>query len=453
MVSKKKSVLFVSMPFAELVIPDIQLPLLERYLKERGIKVHTRHLYFKAAEFYGQKEKQLSFDEYVQQTDLFYNWTFEHVDWKAYDIIGFMVNPEQFLSSLAIAKKIKEQYPEKMIVFCGGHVAGQLGVNVLRAFDCIDFAISGDCEEAFYRLATDYQNYDSIPHLIYRVGDDVIWNQPDKYIDLNTLPMPDFDSFYEELNQISKGFQRFFLDYGRLPVEISRGCWWGQCTFCNINILHPCYREKSVKRIVEEIKFLSDEYTIRRFQLIGNTLLKKDSRLLFEEIIKLGRDLDFSANVRPGQLKGDDYRLMKEAGFNNIQIGIENFSKNYLKKMNTGTRVIDNIAALKYCKENGINASYNLLVNLPNEEPIDFEESKQVINKIKSFLDPPQLNNFIVKYGSPIYNTPKAFNIEKLEHTEVDKLTFPPDILEKNFSFYYDFKRKIDSGVPDTNKW
>jgi len=452
MVSKKKSVLFVSMPFAELVIPDIQLPLLERYLKERGIKVHTRHLYFKAAEFYGQKEKQLSFDEYVQQTDLFYNWTLEHVEWKAYDIIGFIVNPEQFLPSIAIAKKIKEQYPEKMIVFCGGNVAGQLGVNVLRTFDCIDFAISGDCEEALYRLATDFQNYDSIPHLIYRVEDDVIWNQPDTYIDLNTLPIPDFESFYEELNQVSKGFQRFFLDYGRLPIEISRGCWWGQCTFCNINILHSCYREKSVKRIIEEIKFLSDEYTIRRFQLIGNTLPKKDSRLLFEAIIKLGRDLDFCADVRPDQLQRDDYKLMKEAGFNNIRIGIKSFSKNYLKKMNTGVvKVIDNIEALKFCKENGINALYDLLVNYPNEEDIDFEETKKTLNQIEAWdLNlPQQLTNFVVHFGSIIYNNPAAFNIKKLEYTEIDKLMFPSDILEKHITFYYDFKRKKDIGKHD----
>ncbi len=338
---EKKSVLLVSMPFTGLIIPDIRLPLLEKYLKERDIKVQTRHLYLKAAEVYGipfyncqnrQNQKQLSFEEYVQRTDLLYKWISEHVDWKAYDIIGFMVNPEQFLPSLAIAKQIKEKYPEKIIIFTGSQTSGQLGVNVLRAIDCIDFVISGDCEEAFSRLASDYQNYDSIPHLIYRVENEVIWNQPDTYINLNKLPIPDFDSFYKELSQVSKEVRQFFLGKGWLPVEISRGCWWSQCTFCNINIQHPCYREKSVKRIIGEIKSLSDEYTIPRFQLIGNTLPKKDSRLLFEEIIQLGRDLDFCADVSPGQLHSDDYRLMKEAGFNNIHLSVFSFNQNFHKK-------------------------------------------------------------------------------------------------------------------------
>ena len=425
MTGQKKSILFIAMPFTEINTPSIQLPVLGGYLKAHNTKVQTRYLYLKAAEFYGIKnylfltksqkdshqaqmafsrftfpehwkttedkarnyfnekiwknhenQKSFTFDYYLQQTERFYNWVLEHVDWKSYDIIGFMVNPEQLLPSLAIAKKIKEQYPDKIIVFAGSQTAGQLGMNVLRTFDYIDFTISGDCEEALYRLATEYQDYKSIPNLIYRIGNEVIWNQPDTYVDLNTLSIPDFNSFYEELKHVSKEVQQFFKRNGRFPVEISRGCWWNKCMFCNINILHPCYMEKSVKRIIEEIKVLSDNYSIRKFQLVGNTLPKKDYRLLFGEIIKLGRDLDFYATVRPGYLQSDDYRLMKKAGFNNIRLEIISFSQSYLKKMNTGTRVIDNIAALTFCKENGIHASYNLLVNYSDEEGIAFEDTK-----------------------------------------------------------------------------
>jgi ribosomal peptide maturation radical SAM protein 1 len=455
MESKKKSVLLVSMPFTEIITPSIQLSVLEGYLKERNIKVQTRHLYLKAAEFYGIKnylfltnspknshqaqmafsryafpehwtttedksknyfnekiwknpenQKTFTFDYYLQQTERFYNWVLEHVDWISYDIIGFEVNPEQLLPSLAIAKKIKEQYPEKIIIFAGSQTASQLGVNVLRAFDYVDFTISGDCEEALYRLATDFQNYDSIPHLIYRVGNDVIWNQPDTYIELDTLPIPNFDSFYAKLKQGSKEVQEFFKSNGKLPVEISRGCWWNKCTFCNINIQHPCYREKSVKRIVEEMKFLSDKYSMCRFKLIGKTLPKKDSRLLFEEIIKLGIDLDLYADVLPGQLQSDDYRLIKKAGFNNIHLSVFSFNQNFLKKMNTGTRVIDNVAALKFCKENGIRALYDLLVNYPNEEDVDVEETKKTLDEIKAWdLDlPQQFTSFVIQFGSIIYN-------------------------------------------------
>ena len=51
--NNKKSMLLIAMPFAGTAIPAIQLPLLKGYLKEREIDIKTKHLYLKAAEFYG----------------------------------------------------------------------------------------------------------------------------------------------------------------------------------------------------------------------------------------------------------------------------------------------------------------------------------------------------------------------------------------------------------------
>lgn len=146
--------------------------------------------------------------------------------------------------------------------------------------------------------------------------------------------------------------------------------------------------------------------------------------------------------MRAGVLKSEDYKLLKEIGFDIIQTGIESFSKNYLKKMNKGTRVIDNIAVLKFCRENNIVNEYNLLVNFPNEEPIDFEETKKIIKMFKQYLDPPQICYLRVVFKSPIYDNINEFNIEKLESSHVDKIMFPDNILENNFDFVFSYESK-----------
>jgi len=494
----KKNVLLISMPYAGITIPSIQLPILEGYLKERGINVKTKNLYLKAAEFYGFNnynflvdvpndsytaqmvfskyvfpehwkntedkfrkyfdgimsknetiQKNFSFENYVERTDKFYNWIIENVEWRSYDIIGFTLNYGQFLPSLAIAKKIKEIDPEKKIIFGGSRTIDKLGMRVLEVFDYVDFIVSGDGEDSLYLLASDFQNYKSVPRLIYKEGNEVIFNKTDTVVDINSSPLPSFDSFFEELNSTSEEIKQCFHLYGRLPVEISRGCWWNKCTFCSLNAFHSCYREKNIDRIVEEIKFLSDKYRILTFQIIGNTLPKKDYRPLFEKIKNLGRDFTLIAEARAGLLKSEDYRLMKEAGFTAIQTGIEAFSQNYLRKMNKGVRVIDNIAALKFCKENGIYNEYNLVVNYPNEEKIDFEETNRNIQLFKQYLDPPQLSYLRVGFGSYIYNNPEMFNIEKLDYLNIDKIMYPEEFLEKGFNFFYDFKRKEDLGKND----
>jgi ribosomal peptide maturation radical SAM protein 1 len=489
MQAEEKSVLLLSMPFAGIAIPSIQLPVIAGYLEHRGITVHTRHLYLQAASIYGLQNynalisppndsytaqlgfskhlfpehwektqnvirsyyeqhiaqheplrSQCPFDTFVQRTQTTYDTILQQIDWTQYDIIGFTLNYGQLNPSLAIAKAVKERHPEKHIILGGSRTMEMLGVNILKAFPFIDFAVSGEGEDALYKLAIG-DIYSSIPGLIYRDNETVRWNPAPHVIDLDATPIPSYDSFYEQLTQVSDDIQKYYYYYGRLPVEISRGCWWNHCTFCNLNVHHPRYREKSVRRIVEEIQTLSDRYKILEFQLIGNTLPRSDYRTFFEQLRSLGRDFSFVVEARAGELTSQDYDLMKHAGFTIIQTGIESFSPHYLKKMKKGTRVIDNIAALKFCKENEIQNHYNLIVNYPNEDARDFEETQQIIRQIHSYLDPPQLCELRVMYGSPIQRFPEQFNIKTLMNAPIDRIMYPPPQLDQGVAFVYDFER------------
>ena len=494
----KNNVLLVSMPFAETSIPSIQLALLETYLKKESINIETINLYLKAAEFFGLKnynflinspndsyvaqmifskyvfpeywkqkindfkdfynkniadEECFSFEDYEKQTDEFYNWTIKNIKWDDFDIVGFTLNYGQILPSLAIAKEIKQEYPDKKIVFGGSSTVDQLGIRVLETFDWIDFIVSGEGENTLYKLAIESENYKSIPGLIYRNNDKVIFNPPSQNIDLNTLPFLTFNSYYRDLSNVSNDIQQYFHLYGRLPIEFSRGCWWNKCSFCNIQLYHKNYREKAVDRFVEELKFLSDSYKILNFQVIANTLPQKDYRLLCEEITKLEKNFSLCIEARSGKLKNDDYPLLKKAGFTTIQTGIETFSQNYIKKINKGVRVIDNVAALKFCKENGIKNCYNLISNYPNEEKIDYEQTIKNTSLFRQYLDTPQISNFVVGYGSPIFSNLDSYNIKKLDYKKTDKIMYPKDILEKNFCFFYNFKRLQEYGENDWEKF
>gem|GEM_PF-743854 len=494
-----KSVLLISMPFASVETPSIQLGVLESYLRIQGVNVESSHLYLKAAEIYGvrnynhliyppntpynaqmvysryvfpehwrnnldrfkeyyvrniqgnsRSDVLFSFEEYVDLTDRFYQWVLSSINWSHYDIIGFTLNYGQLLPSLAVAKRIKEMHPDKIIILGGSRVTGDIGVGALRSFPYIDFVVSGEGEYPLCRLAKDYSNHHLIPGLIHRSNSEIIWNRSNECVDINNLPVPEYDSFYHALSSVSSDIHKYYRLEGRLPVEISRGCWWNKCTFCNLNIQYPCYREKNTDRIIYEIETLSDKYRVLRFHLVGNTLPKNNYQLLLKEIKKLGKDLSLTAEVRSERLKRRDYQLLSKTGFKEIQTGVESFSGNYLKKMNKGLRVIDNIAALKFCKEYNIKNHYNIIVNYPNEDQVDFEETVKNTQHIRSYIDPPQIVDLVVCYGSIIYNKPEDFNIEALEYTETDKLMFPPEILRNHISFYYTYKRRNETAK---NNW
>jgi len=490
MQNQDKSVLLVAMPFAETSIPSIQLGLLESYLGEKNINISSKHLYLNAADFYKlnnynflinypndsyiaqmvyskylfsehwernfEKFKyyyeniisteenliEFSFNEYVEKTDYFLDWALNEIDCKAYDIIGFTLNFGQFLPTLALAKKIKEKYSDLKIILGGSSTIDQLGKNVLKTFDFIDFIVSGEGEEALYLLASDFENYKQIPGLIYRNNNEIIWNRNDNYINLNNLQYPNFQSYFNDLSKVSDHIKQYYSLFGKIPIELSRGCWWNKCTFCNVCAYNKHYREKNIDRFIEELNYLSETYKMLTFQVIGNTLPQKDFHSFCNKIIELGKDFDLYIEARAGRLKSNDYSLLKKAGFNHIQTGIETFSSNLINKMNKGARIIDNIAALKYSRENGISNVYNLIINYPNEEPIDFEETNKIIELFKQYLDPPQISKFLVGFGSPIYKNLNSFNIDKLEPKIIETIMFPPDILDKNILFFSNFKRK-----------
>lgn len=497
MSNKQKSLLLVSMPYAETSIPSIQLALLESYLKQRKINVSTRHLYLKASDFYGfnnynflinspndsytaqmvfskyvfpehwQKNKEkfryfyenimcyhkdfnFSFEEYVEKTDKFIDWSINNVDWDKYDIIGFTLNYGQLLSSLALAKKIKEKHPDKKIIFGGSSTINELGEKVLSTFDYVDFIVSGEGEEALFLLTTSYDSYKKIPGLIYKDQNKTIWNKNDSCIDMNNLPYPSFESYFKELSNVSPQIQQYYQLYGRLPIELSRGCWWNKCTFCNVGAYNKKYREKNYELFAEELKYLSDKYRMLDFQVIGTTLPQKGYKELCEKIIRVNRDFTLITESKAAILKSKDYALLRKAGFSHIQTGIETFSTNYIKKMNKGAKVIDNIAALKFCKENHIKNSYNLIINYPNEEKIDFEETAKTVQLFWKYLEPPSISKYVLGYQSPIYNNLEKFNIKSIEPKAVDMVMYPKEILMKEFCFFYSFKRKNET---NENPW
>jgi len=495
--SENKGVFLVSMPFAGTAIPSIQHSILEGYLRKNGVDVDTGNLFLRAADFYGlnnynflinhpnnsydaqlgftkyifpnhwnnkkaeiesfynkkdsaDKEIDFSFKDYLDKTDEFFSWVLENISWHKYDLIGFSLNYGQLLPSLAVAKKIKDENPDLEIVFGGSRCVGEIGVNFLKIFNYVDYIVSGDGEESLLQLSLD-EKHKEIPGLIYRENNKVRWNDNDNNVDLNDSPIPSFDSFFRDLSTVDSSVKQYFMLYGRLPIEISRGCWWNRCSFCNLNLQHKKYREKNVDRIVEEISFLSDRYKILNFQIMGNTLPKKNFRLLLNKIKNLGKDFCFFAEARAGRLNFEDYKLLKEAGFTNIQTGVESFSGNYLKKMNKGTRVIDNIAALKYSWEFGLKNNYNIVTGFPNEDENDFLETENNIRFIKQFLPPPNHSPLIIGVGSPIYCSPSSFNIDSFKFIESDMLMFPEKNLEKDICFYYRFNKINKTG--DVNDW
>lgn len=72
----------------------------------------------------------------------------EH-QWKQYDIIGFTSVFEQNVASLSMAKRLKEKWSNKFIIFGGANCEGEMGKALLESFPFLDAVCSGEGDLSF----------------------------------------------------------------------------------------------------------------------------------------------------------------------------------------------------------------------------------------------------------------------------------------------------------------
>jgi ribosomal peptide maturation radical SAM protein 1 len=189
---------------------------------------------------------------------------------------------EQNIASLALARRIKQRWPETIIVFGGANCEGEMGIELHRQFRFVDYVCSGEGDRIFPELVKCLlagRPAPRVPGLIYRDGDRSIVGASigaSPISKLDELPYPDYDDYFEQLQASSLNINGS-VD---LPFETSRGCWYGakhHCTFCGLNGETMAYRSKSSSRALKEIQFLAGRHGVKRLTATDNIL---DTRYL-----------------------------------------------------------------------------------------------------------------------------------------------------------------------------
>ena len=56
------------------------------------------------------------------------------------------------LNTAAVAERLKQRSDAPIIVFGGANCEGEMGLQLIRSFDCIDFICCGEADVSFIRL-------------------------------------------------------------------------------------------------------------------------------------------------------------------------------------------------------------------------------------------------------------------------------------------------------------
>lgn len=372
----------------------------------------------------------------------FLAWCLEAIDWTRYDVVGFTSTFEQNIASLALARRLKQRHPHLTTVFGGANWEGEMGLELHRQFPFVDYVCGGEAEHSFPalldRLAARRPLHD-VPGLVFRHLDESYWTgNPDRPENLDQLPLPDYSDYFRDLGDST-------LAAGITPAllfESSRGCWWGQrshCTFCGLNGAGMAFRAKSPGRALEELRTLTTRWSATMVAAVDNILDMRYFRdflpALAQEQLGLEMFYEVKANLTRRQL-----RLLREAGVNRIQPGIESMSDHVLALIRKGTTGLQNIQLLKWCRDYNIHADWNLLYGFPGETREDYRKLLELLPAIRHLAPPVACGPLRLDRFSPYHANPDKYGLRNIRALSTYRHLYPfSDDVLRRIAYYFEF--------------
>jgi ribosomal peptide maturation radical SAM protein 1 len=482
-------VLLISMPFGPITRPAIGISLLKPMVERSGIPCDIRYLNLFFAEIVGQ-EVYLTLSESCPTSALIGDWMFSEdlfgpneerdhkylqsflpsaysgfftpqlielvqqyrslvspyldacmkiIPWEQYGIVGFTTTFQQTVASLALARRLKQEFPDLRLVFGGANSEGVMGQELLRQFPFLDAVFSGESDLSLPAYAQAALQSSSI------VSEDKSRKQISAKIvpNLDTLSYPDYSDFKAAIRQ--HGFaDKYEIRY---LIEMSRGCWWAQkhqCNFCGLNGAALSYRTKSSDRVLSELHYLTEQYGAKVIWACDNILNMDCFQTLFPAMKKEGTNIELffetKSNLRKAQLQ-----LMKQVGINWFQPGIESLNTHVLELMKKGCTALQNIQLLKWARQFGMLLTWNILIGFPGETAEDYERMASYCKVISHLQPPSSVHPFRLDRFSPYFNAPETNGLAELKPFVSYSYIYPfNEPVLARLAYFFEFRYQDD---------
>jgi len=320
--------------------------------------------------------------------------------------------------SLKVAKLVKENNPDCLIIFGGANVPFDAD-EFLKKYSFIDLTVRGEGEIAFDEILIENKkerNFSNIKGISYRSGRKIIKTKDRELIkDLDVYPSPYLEGVFDELIKNNKySFQAI--------VETNRGCPYN-CAYCfwgwgGMGKKYRFFSVNRIKKIADWIAKNKIEYVFCSDSNFGMFPRDLDIAKIF---VKVKKKYNYPDKFRVCYSKNSQDTVFK--------IG-ELFHKNKLDKSVTLSRQSDNKSTLKVigrdnieqlqfnklqhkCNKKDIPVYTELIIGLPNESYNSF------VNGVENILK-AGIQNQLFMYHCQVYpnttlNNPNYINKYKIK--------------------------------------
>ncbi len=337
-----------------------------------------------------------------RSVNMFYDYFDSYTDSIAsdgFDLITIaMTDLSQLIPVFTLASMLKKKTTAKIVV--GGNYATQIYEDMMQYDEIFksyfDYLLIGDGEISLSKLASYLDgkcDFSEVPNIVYlKDGRVVTTGFSCEKIDMDSLAYPDFSDY---------DMKKYFTPDPTFPIQLSKGCYWGKCNFCDYAYGQQGYSPKHIGRIIKELKYYIKTYKASKFIFVDEAIPPKFYNLLATAIIEADLKINFYSFARletgyTPEVLANLYR----AGARLFLWGYECESPRIMEMMNKGIDIDKRLEILTNARNAGIWNNGLFIFGYPTETIDEIKETMAVIRENRRVIPSCTLSNFALKKHS-----------------------------------------------------
>ena len=337
---------------------------------------------------------------------------------KNVDVFALSVTTtQQLIPALTFASIIKANLPNIKVVF-GGDIITRLKdklIDTKKIWSIIDYCIYSFGEDAFTNLIASVEtksNFEKVSNLIWNKNGVITKNQEETNFRLNNMPNPDFDGL---------PLDEYLSPKLMLPVEFSKGCYWGKCTFCEI--VGMPYKVKNANVMANEMLSLSKKYDTDMFTIVDSASPPAKLRQLATTLANEKKPIYWRTMIKAEKyFDKESVKILFDGGCRLVMIGVESGNQRVLNLMEKGVSVNDVQNTIRNLSNAGIWVHNFYMFRFPTETLEEANETVKFIKENLPYLKSVSASRFILPKESTIYKNLKKYSITEIQNNTKNDL-------------------------------
>jgi radical SAM superfamily enzyme YgiQ (UPF0313 family) len=340
------------------------------------------------------------------------------------DVVGLTVPfPGNLYGALRIARIVKAARPTAKVVLGGGYVNTELRqLGDPRVFDACDFITLDDGERPFLALI-DHLRDPARPlfRTYVRESGAVVLKSTPALADLHHrdtgtptydgLPLDRYVSLFEMLNPM----HRLWADGRWNKLTVARGCYWKQCTFCDVSLDYIArYEPASADVTVDRIEALVRETGETGFHFVDEAAPPAMLRALAERLIERKVAITWWGNIRfEAHFTPELVELLARSGCVAVSGGLEVASDRLLDLMKKGVTVDQVARVARAFTDAGVMVHAYLMYGFPTETAQETIDALERVRQLfaEGCIQSAFWHRFAATAHSPIGRAPDVYGI------------------------------------------